>query len=147
MILPKASIIICFYNEHFETLMRSIHSIIDRTELQYLREIILIDDYSDLDNLHDNVLKAINGINQKMRQYEEMIETNNVDFEGIVDYINDDNALPRDAGKTQHLSQDGFNVKLFRTSKREGLIRARLFGAENSVGDVSFITYILLYTL
>ncbi|XP_037978209.2 polypeptide N-acetylgalactosaminyltransferase 35A [Plutella xylostella] len=136
MILPKASIIICFYNEHFETLMRSIHSIIDRTELQYLREIILVDDYSDLDNLHDNVLKAINGINQKMRQYEEMIETNNVDFEGIVDYINDDNALPRDAGKTQHLSQDGFNVKLFRTSKREGLIRARLFGAENSLGDV-----------
>lgn len=45
--LPSASIVICFYNEHFETLLRTVHSILDRTP-SHLQEILLVDDNSDL---------------------------------------------------------------------------------------------------
>lgn len=136
--LPKASVIICFYNEHFETLMRSVHSILDRTDQHHLKEIILVDDYSDIEDLHDSVQLAINKLNEKMQKEEEMLETNNIDSEKLVDYINDDSNIDKKStGKyTAKLPKTGLNVRLLRTSKREGLIRARLYGAENSVGEV-----------
>ncbi|XP_026316385.1 polypeptide N-acetylgalactosaminyltransferase 35A-like [Hyposmocoma kahamanoa] len=137
--LPKASIIICFYNEHFETLLRSIHSILDRTDQRYLKEIILVDDFSDLDGLHDKVQRAVSQLNGRMRKEEEMLETNNIDgdnADNLVDYINDDNNIDKKTTEKSYLSKDGLNVRLLRTSKREGLIRARLYGADNSVGEV-----------
>lgn len=46
--LPNASIVICFYNEQLDTLVRSVHSILDRTPTHLLNEIILVDDFSDI---------------------------------------------------------------------------------------------------
>jgi len=91
--LPNASIIICFYNEHYMTLLRSLHSIIERTPTMLLHEIILVNDYSDSDALHE-----------KIRMYIK----NNFDS----------------------------RVQLFKMQKREGLIRARVFGARKATGDV-----------
>ncbi|CAA9994097.1 unnamed protein product [Nesidiocoris tenuis] len=91
--LPSASVVICFYNEQFDTLIRSLHSLIDRTPDHLLYEIILIDDYSDLRDLHESV-----------RSYVE--------------------------------SASLLKVKLYRTARREGLIRARLFGAARATGAV-----------
>ncbi|XP_028177267.1 polypeptide N-acetylgalactosaminyltransferase 35A-like isoform X1 [Ostrinia furnacalis] len=135
--LPTSSIIICFYNEHFETLMRSVHSILDRTDARYLKEIILVDDFSDLEGLNENVQKAVNGLNSKMRKEEDMLETNNID-DNVVDYINDDNNVDKKTTDKNYvkLTKTGLTIRLLRTSKREGLIRARLYGADNSVGDV-----------
>ncbi len=45
--LPMASVIICFYNEAFSALLRTVYSVIDRTNDKLLNEIILVDDFSD----------------------------------------------------------------------------------------------------
>ncbi|XP_053975440.1 polypeptide N-acetylgalactosaminyltransferase 35A-like isoform X2 [Hylaeus anthracinus] len=91
--LPNASIVICFYNEHYMTLLRSLHSIIEKTPAQFLHEIILVNDWSDMTALHEQIDTYIKN-----------------KFDG--------------------------KVKLFKTERREGLIRARMFGARKASGEV-----------
>ncbi|KAF7245940.1 Polypeptide N-acetylgalactosaminyltransferase 11 [Varanus komodoensis] len=53
--LPYASIIICFYNEAFSALLRTVHSVLDRTPSSLLHEIILVDDNSELGDLKEDL--------------------------------------------------------------------------------------------
>eukprot|EP00062_Callorhinchus_milii_P023405 gi/632982216/ref/XP_007908016.1/ PREDICTED: polypeptide N-acetylgalactosaminyltransferase 11 isoform X2 [Callorhinchus milii] len=53
--LPSASIIICFYNEALSALLRTVHSVLDRTPVDLLYEIILVDDHSDFGDLRDEL--------------------------------------------------------------------------------------------
>lgn len=91
--LPNASIVICFYNEHYTTLLRSLHSIIERTPATLLHEIILVNDCSNSNILHEKI---------------KLYVKNNF----------------------------GAKVRFFKTARREGLIRARLFGAKKATGNV-----------
>lgn len=57
--LPKASVIIVFHNEHLSALLRSIHSIVNRSPSILLEEVILVDDASTLKNLGENLDKYL----------------------------------------------------------------------------------------
>ncbi|MEQ2219615.1 hypothetical protein XENOCAPTIV_020830 [Xenoophorus captivus] len=46
--LPAASVVICFFNEAFSALLRTVHGVLDRTPAYLLHEVILVDDHSEL---------------------------------------------------------------------------------------------------
>eukprot|EP00095_Tigriopus_kingsejongensis_P003966 maker-scaffold79_size400133-snap-gene-3.17 protein:Tk03966 transcript:maker-scaffold79_size400133-snap-gene-3.17-mRNA-1 annotation:"polypeptide n-acetylgalactosaminyltransferase 5 isoform x1" len=90
--LPQASVIIIFHNEARSTLLRTVHSVINRSPRALLKEIVLVDDNSDLYQLKSS----------------------------LDDYV----------------SKLAVPTSVVRTGKREGLIRARLIGAESTTGSV-----------
>ncbi|CAH1112995.1 unnamed protein product [Psylliodes chrysocephalus] len=87
----KTSVIICFHNEAWSVLLRTIHSVLRESPKELLEEIILVNDFSYMP--HTKTL--------------------------LEDYWSQEN-----------------KVKIFRTSRREGLIRARLLGATKAKGTV-----------
>ncbi|KAI5200460.1 polypeptide N-acetylgalactosaminyltransferase 15 [Manis pentadactyla] len=89
--LPTASIILCFHDEAWSTLLRTVHSILDTVPRAFLKEIILVDDLS-----RPGQLKS---------------------------------ALSEYVAKLE-------GVKLLRSNKRLGAIRARMLGATRATGDV-----------
>ncbi|KAJ1128497.1 hypothetical protein NDU88_006875 [Pleurodeles waltl] len=89
--LPNTSVIIPFHNEGWSSLLRTVHSVLNRSPPELIAEIVLVDDFSDKEHL-------------KKR---------------LEDYMVD---LPK--------------VRIVRTKKREGLIRTRMLGAQEAIGDV-----------
>lgn len=91
--LPAASVVVCFYNEAWSALLRTVHSVLRRTPRRLLHEVILVDDNSTSAELGSQ----------------------------LSEYV---------ASKLPSL------VRLVRTRGREGLIRARIFGARKATGEV-----------
>ncbi|KAG8038061.1 hypothetical protein G9C98_006386 [Cotesia typhae] len=65
--LPSTSVIIVFHNEGWSVLMRTVHSVINRTPPEFLEEILLVDDYSDKENLKVELEAYIDRWNGKVR--------------------------------------------------------------------------------
>ncbi|CAJ0578649.1 unnamed protein product, partial [Mesorhabditis spiculigera] len=55
--LPKASIIVCFFNESPSVLIRMVNSLLDRTPIENIQEILLIDDASELDEAYNAAME------------------------------------------------------------------------------------------
>eukprot|EP00069_Balaena_mysticetus_P006159 bmy_18444T0 len=53
--LPTASIVICFHNEEFNALFRTVSSVMALTPQHILEEIILVDDMSEFDDLKEKL--------------------------------------------------------------------------------------------
>ncbi|EDW72026.1 uncharacterized protein Dwil_GK10658 [Drosophila willistoni] len=93
--LPKTDVIICFHNEAWSTLLRTVHSVLARSPEHLIGKVILVDDYSDMPHLKI-----------QLKEYFSL--------------------YPK--------------VQLVRVAKREGLVRARLFGMEYA--DSPVVTFL-----
>ncbi|XP_016401949.1 polypeptide N-acetylgalactosaminyltransferase 5-like [Sinocyclocheilus rhinocerous] len=89
--LPSTSVIFCFVDEVWSTLLRSVHSVLNRSPPHLLKEIILVDDCSTKDYLKEQ-------LDVYMSQF------------------------PK--------------VRIIRLKERQGLIRARIEGADAATGEV-----------
>ncbi|CAG9801447.1 unnamed protein product [Chironomus riparius] len=65
--LPTVSVIIVFHNEGFSVLMRTVHSVLNRSPPQFLKEILLVDDYSDKTDLKEKLDKYVERFDGRVR--------------------------------------------------------------------------------
>lgn len=70
----------CFYNEHLATLIRSINSVIMRTPAEILKEIIIVDDFSDFLDLKDELESKI----EELDDFEKIKIIRNNQREGLI---------------------------------------------------------------
>jgi polypeptide N-acetylgalactosaminyltransferase len=111
--LPTASVIIIFTNEAWSTLIRTVHSVLNHSPPNLLKEIILVDDFSDRG---------------------EHIPFNPFTPSLIVTFLTEELHGKLDYYLRTRLPKE--KVKLIRLPERSGLIRARLAGAHAASADV-----------
>ncbi|KAM9838637.1 polypeptide N-acetylgalactosaminyltransferase 15-like [Aulostomus maculatus] len=57
--LPSATVVICFHDEAWSTLLRTVHSVLDTAPKQHLREVLLVDDLSQHGHLKSELSEYV----------------------------------------------------------------------------------------
>ncbi|XP_071079770.1 N-acetylgalactosaminyltransferase 7-like [Haliotis cracherodii] len=73
--LPSASVVIVFYNEGNTTLLRTVHSVINRSPSSLLKEVVLVDDASTMGHLQkplESYIQRFNGLVKLYRNEERL---------------------------------------------------------------------------
>lgn len=65
--MPKTSVIIVFHNEGWSPLLRTVHSVINRSPPEFLEEVLLVDDFSDKEHLKAQLDDYIRRFDGKVR--------------------------------------------------------------------------------
>lgn len=60
--LPTTSVVIAFYNEAWSTLLRTVHSVLETCPDILLKEVVLVDDYSEKEHLKEPLEKYISNL-------------------------------------------------------------------------------------
>ncbi len=72
-----------FHNEGWSTLLRTVNSVINRSPPQFLHEVVLVDDKSELEFLHEKLDKEI----EKPYYKGKVIIVRNKEREGLIRYV------------------------------------------------------------
>ncbi|ESN97851.1 hypothetical protein HELRODRAFT_85110 [Helobdella robusta] len=64
--LPSVSVVIPFYNDALSMLLRTVHSVLMRTPATLLKEVIIVDDHSQNEDLHEPLEKYIKLLDRKV---------------------------------------------------------------------------------
>ncbi|XP_064622397.1 N-acetylgalactosaminyltransferase 7-like isoform X2 [Lineus longissimus] len=67
--LPTASVILVFHNEGWSTLLRTVHSVINKSHPKLLKEVVLVDDFSDKEHLKSKLDEYIKRFDGKVKLY------------------------------------------------------------------------------
>lgn len=74
--LPQVSIVFIFVNEALSVILRSIHSAIDRTPHELLKEIILVDDNSNNEELKEKLTQYVEEVNKRKPGFIKVVRHN-----------------------------------------------------------------------
>nr|CDJ83108.1 Glycosyl transferase and Ricin B lectin domain containing protein [Haemonchus contortus] len=65
--LPTVSVVIVFHNEGWTPLLRTVHSVLLRSPPQLIKEIVMVDDYSDKEHLKEKLDKYVKRFDGKVK--------------------------------------------------------------------------------
>ncbi|CAD5213339.1 unnamed protein product [Bursaphelenchus okinawaensis] len=65
--LPAASVVIVFTDEAWTPLLRTVHSVFNRTPKKFLHQVVLVDDFSQREDLHGKLEQYLTRFGSKLR--------------------------------------------------------------------------------
>uniref|UniRef100_A0A182QBU4 Polypeptide N-acetylgalactosaminyltransferase n=1 Tax=Anopheles farauti TaxID=69004 RepID=A0A182QBU4_9DIPT len=110
-VLPPVSVVIVFHDEALSVLLRTVHSVLNRTPPELIREILLVDDWSSSGKCCPFAILSF------------AMEYGNPSTVQLKTFL-DDYYLPYDD-----------KVRILRTPQRLGLIQGRIFGARRATAS------------